>query len=89
MFRESIFDLSSLFIDEFDNGKYHANVTTLAINAWIDRINSYPYVDEAVSDRVAELERKYTDTVHPMDIGYYQWADAYYAKIRSFLAGNL
>lgn len=76
-------------IDTFDNGIYHPNVTTIGHGLWIDRYNSYPYLNKVGSERVGANERVFTDQVHPDIIGYYQWADAFYSKIRKFLTGSI
>jgi hypothetical protein len=90
LFRSSIIKLNQAYIDTFDNGKYHANVTCFMHGALIDRKNSFPFTDVQRSSRLTtETVREYTNSVHPLAVGYKQWADGYYSKIRAFLNGKL
>ncbi len=90
VFRNSIQRLNLKYINTFDDGAYHANVTTIGHGIWMDRYNSYQHEDVAISIQSTETFRVYTDPIHPIaDMGYRQWGDAYYSKLRSFLAGNL
>jgi len=88
-FRESIGLLNQAYVTNFDNGTYNANVTTHNRHTTIDREWSYVYVDEPISARNANTWRKYTDAVHPQTVGYLQFADSDYSKIRAFLNGML
>lgn len=77
------------YLDTFDNGKYHANVTCIGQGCWIDRVNDYQH-EEADSTPYSEDKFiRYTDGVHPRAQGYKQWGRAVYCKIRSWIAGNL
>ena len=88
IFRKSIQMLNKAYIDTFDNGKYNANVTTVMHGAYIDRVNSYQYTDVARSTRMTSSTiREYTNNVHPSAVGYQQWGDGIYAKIRAFMSG--
>ena len=89
IFRTSMQMLNKAYIDTFDDGKYHANVTTVAHGLWTHRKLSYPHTLSAASSRMTETEMTYSDGIHPTSAGYSQWGDAYYAKIRAFLAGRL
>lgn len=78
-----------VYLDIFDNGKYHANATCIGQGCWIDRVNEYQH---EVADSTPYSEDKfirYTDGVHPRVQGYKQWGRAVYCKIRSWIAGNL
>lgn len=90
IFRKSIQMLNKAYITTFDNGVYHANVTTVMHGAYIDRVNSYQYTDVVRSTRTTSSTiREYINNVHPSTIGYQQWADGVYAKLRSFMSGLL
>jgi lysophospholipase L1-like esterase len=89
IFRRSIQLLNQAYIDTYDDGLYNSNITCLASGLWINRYNSYPFVDEPISDRISATQRVFTNAVHPLEVGYYQFADAYYSKIRTFLSGTL
>lgn len=89
IFRKSILTLNQKYIEEFDNGKYHANVTCVPHGAYIDRINSYPYFDEPINDYVSETVRRYTDGIHTTEVGYKQLGRGYYNKVRALLDGYL
>ncbi len=89
IFKRSISKLNQKYIEVFDNGKYHPRVTTVMHGAYIDRINSYQFVDEPVNDYVTQTVRRYTDGIHPQQSGYRQLARGMYGKIRAILAGNL
>lgn len=89
-FKRSIGLLNQKYIEVFDNGKYHANLTTVMHGAYIDRYNGYPYVDEPINDLLPTFTvRRFTNAVHPQAYGYKLWGRGYYGKIRSFIAGNL
>lgn len=87
--RYNLQNLNRKYLSNFDDGLYHSNVTCLGINLWIHDKNSYQYTEQAISNRVSETERIYTDVLHPQPSGYYQFADAYHGKIRAFLNGLL
>ena len=57
--------------------------------AYIERYNSYPYEDIDTSDYISVKKRRYTNEVHPLEIGYKQWGRGIYGKIRAFLDGKL
>ena len=88
-FQNKIQILDQLYVDNFDNGAYNANVTTVAHGLWIDRWNSYQYSDIARTDKESTLNRVFTNLAHPTIVGYKQWGDALYAKIRAILNGLL
>ena len=88
-FQNKIQILNQLYVDNFDNGAYNANVTTVAHGLWIDRWNSYQYSDIARTDKEPYLNRVFTNLAHPAVVGYKQWGDALYAKIRAILNGLL
>lgn len=77
------------YLDTFDNGKYHANVTCIGQGCWIDRVNDYPHEDADSTPYSSDKFIRYTDGVHPKAQGYKQWGRAVYCKIRSWIAGNL
>lgn len=88
-FKYSMALLSKNYLTNFDNGAYKAGLTCFSLGSWLDVVNSYPYTIEAVSARVSDTIRVYSDFIHPLTIGFQQFGDAYYAKIRSWIAGNL
>ena len=88
-FQNKIQILGLHYINNFDDGIYNPNVTTVAHGLWIDRWNSYQHVDIARTDKDASLNRVFTNLAHPDVVGYKQWGDALYAKIRAFLNGYL
>ena len=81
--------LNKAYIDTFDNGTYHPNVTTVAHGLWTDREYSYLYENQTISNRIPETVKVHLDAIHPTVQGYKLWADAYYGKLRAFLAGYL
>lgn len=81
--------LNKAYIDTFDNGSYHPNVTTVAHGLWTDREYSYLYENQTISNRIPETVKVHLDAIHPTVQGYKLWADAYYGKLRAFLAGYL
>ena len=81
--------LNKAYIDTFDNGTYHPNVTTVAHGLWTDREYSYSYENQTISNRIPETVKVHLDAIHPTVQGYKLWADAYYGKLRAFLAGYL
>lgn len=90
IFRMAIQKLNQAYVDTFDNGKYHANVTCVMHGAYIDRYNSYPFEDAPISDYITNVNvRRWTNEVHPMSVGYQQWGRGYYGKLRAFLADKL
>lgn len=88
-FRTSMAKLCLKYLEEFDDAAYNANVTTLSMNLWIDRGNSYPFTTEAISSIVTATGITITDAIHPLAIGYAQKAQSYYAKIRAWVSGTL
>lgn len=82
--------LITAYIDTFDNGKYKANVTTVAHGLFINRREGYPYINTPVSNRFSNINaRCYSDFIHSNENGYYCYSDAFYAKIMNWLQGNL
>ena len=80
--------LNNRYIKAFDNGVYHANLTTVAHGAWVNRVHGYPTESTPISSRMPLInEVKFTDTIHPTDEGYLQLSDAVYSKIRAILNG--
>lgn len=77
------------YLDTFDNGKYHANVTCIGQGCWIDRVNDYQHEEADSTPYSSDKFIRYTDGVHPKTQGYKQWGRAVYCKIRSWIAGNL
>lgn len=77
------------YLDTFDNGKYHANVTCIGQGCWIDRVNDYQHEEADSTPYSTDKFIRYTDGVHPRAQGYKQWGRAVYCKIRSWIAGNL
>lgn len=88
-FRKRILDYNERLISEFDNGKYNANVTTAVFGAAIYGWECYQHTDVPATPYCTTTMRRFTDTIHPLDIGYKSWAYAIYCKLRAFLAGNL
>ncbi|KAK9680669.1 GDSL-like Lipase/Acylhydrolase [Popillia japonica] len=86
VFRYSVQLLNQAYIDTFDNGTYNANVTCCGLGLYSYNPDSYPYTEEVISERLSATQRIYTDTVHPTEAGYYQWADAMYYKTRAIFA---
>ena len=88
-FRSAIQLLNRAYVELFDNGVYHPNVTCLDHGIWTDRLNSYPSVNSNISSRIAVSEKIITDFIHPTENGYYQWSDAFYGKLRCWMNGML
>lgn len=90
VFRKKINLLNRWYVDTFDNGRYHANVTCVMHGAFIDRKNAYSYTDIVPSEYIPSATvRQYTDFLHPMAVGYKQFGRGYYSKIRCLLNGLL
>ena len=88
-FQQRINLLNRTYIEAFDNGKYHPNVTLVMHGAFIDRYNTYPHVDIA-NDYVPEVTyRTWTNFLHPTNVGYKQFGRGYYSKLRATLNGLL
>lgn len=89
LFQRRINLLNRAYVDTFDNGKYHPNVTLVMHGAFIDRYNTYPYADIA-NDYVPGVTcRTWTNFLHPTNIGYKQFGRGYYSKLRSVVNGIL
>ena len=89
-FRDSISRLNQAYIAAFDNGNYHANITTVMHGAYINRKESYQHNDIQTSAlQTTTTIREYINNVHPSTSGYEEWGNAYYGKIRAFLNGLL
>ncbi len=84
-FRKSSNTLNQLYLETFDNGAYHENVTCFSHGMMTNRKYAYPYSDKAISDRYSETSRTLTNSIHPSARGYQAWADGYYNMIRGFL----
>lgn len=89
VFRLAILKLNQAYIDTFDNGKYHPNVTCVMHGAYIDRYDGYQHEDVAVNDYTSRTVRRWTNEVHPLSVGYQQWGRGYYGKLRAFLNNKL
>lgn len=89
LFQRRINLLNKAYVDTFDKGKYHPNVTLVMHGAFIDRYNTYPYADIA-NDYVPDVTcRTWTNFLHPTNIGYKQFGRGYYSKLRSVVNGLL
>ena len=89
VFKMAIQKLNRAYIDTFDNGKYHPNVTCVMHGAYIDRYDGYQHEDVPVNDYTTRTVRRWTNQVHPLSVGYQQWGRGYYGKLRAFLSGKL
>lgn len=89
VFRLAILKLNQAYIDTFDNGKYHPNVTCVMHGAYIDRYDGYQHEEVAVNDYTTRKVRRWTNEVHPLQVGYQQWGRGYYGKLRAFLNSKL
>lgn len=89
VFKMAIQKLNRAYIDTFDNGKYHPNVTCVMHGAYIDRYDGYQHEDVPVNDYTTRTVRRWTNQVHPLSVGYQQWGRGYYGKLRAFLCGKL
>ena len=89
VFKMAIQKLNRAYIDTFDNGKYHPNVTCVMHGAYIDRYDGYQHEDVSVNDYTTRTVRRWTNQVHPLSVGYQQWGRGYYGKLRAFLCGKL
>ena len=85
IFRKSINTLNLALIKNFDEGKYHPNVTCFAHGLRTNRRLAYPYSNKPVTDRFEETSRTLTNSIHPSVRGYQAWADGYYCQIRAWL----
>lgn len=85
IFRKSINTLNLALIKNFDEGKYHPNVTCFAHGLRTNRRLAFPYSNKPVTDRVEETSRTLTNSIHPSVRGYQAWADGYYCQIRAWL----
>ena len=82
--------LLTAYIKTFDNGVYHQNVTTVANGLFINRRLGYQSTNKNVSKRFNNNSVDViTDYIHSNPNGYYCYSDCFYAKIRSWMAGNL
>lgn len=90
LFRYKMKKLIQAYIDTFDNGAYKSNVTTVAHGLFINRREGYPYTNIPISNRFSNINtRCYSDFIHSNENGYYCYSDGFYAKIMSWLQGNL
>ena len=82
--------LLAAYIKTFDNGAYHQNVTTVANGLFINRRLGYQNTNKNVSKRfINDSVNVITDYIHSNPNGYYCYSDCFYAKIRSWMSGNL
>lgn len=81
--------LIKAYINTFDNGLYNSNVTTVAHGLYINRRLGYSYIEAPISKRFNETVKVYSENIHSNPSGYYCYSDGFYAKIRSWLSGNL
>ena len=82
--------LLAAYIKTFDNGVYHQNVTTVANGLFINRRLGYQTTNKNVSKRfINDSVNVVTDYIHSNSNGYYCYSDCFYAKIRSWMSGNL
>ena len=82
--------LLAAYIKTFDNGIYHQNVTTVANGLFINRRLGYQSTNKNVSKRfINDNVNVITDYIHSNPNGYYCYSDCFYAKIRSWMSGNL
>ena len=82
----SMSEYAKYMVNEFDDGKYNANVTCVCHGAYIDRYNGYP--SDIITDEITGRKiRICNNNVHPKLQGYYQFGVGYYNKIRAFLNG--
>ena len=88
-FRNRMFNFNERLLNEFDNGKYNANVTTTAFGAAIYGWECYSHTDIQVSPYCETTMRKFNDMIHPLAIGYKSWGFAIYHKLRAFINGVL
>lgn len=56
VFKMAILKLNKAYIDTFDNGKYHANVTCVMHGCYIDRENGYQFEDVNRNDYIGDSE---------------------------------
>lgn len=85
IFRKSMNTLNLAYLENFDAGKWHPNVTCFSHGIMTNRKYAFPYTEGAISARYNETCRTLTNNVHPTTRGYQAWADGYYNKIRGFL----
>lgn len=85
IFKMSIGTLNLAYINTFDNGAYHQNVTCFHHGIRTNRKYAYPYSESAINDRYSETCHTLSNSIHPSEIGYKAWADGYYNQIRAFL----
>lgn len=78
-----------VYLDIFDNVKYHANVTCIGQSISLDRVNDYQNEEEDSTPYSSDKFIRYTDGVHPKTQGYKQWCRSVYCNIRSWIAWNL
>ena len=88
IFRKSANTLNLAYLEAFDDGKYHPNVTCFSHGVMTNRKYAFPHSDKAISDRYSETSRTLTNNVHPTAQGYQAWADGYYNKIRGWLTDD-
>lgn len=85
-FRKKFNMLNVAYLNTFDNGAWHPNVTCFALGSSINRKYGYGYTETAISSRFSQLTIQEDDGgIHPSIAGYLSWADAYYTKIRTWL----
>ena len=68
-------------LGSFDSSRYSANVLIGTVGLVTDRYYGYGRTTQAVAGRISETEEVHINAVHPIDIGQYQMADAYFSQI--------
>lgn len=85
IFRNSIQRLNKMYIDTFDNGKYHNNVSCVHYGAYIDT-KLYNNWDVEISDYTpADKVLRSGDNIHPINPGYKQFGRGLYCNVRGIL----
>ena len=85
IFRKSANTLNIAYLKNFDAGKYNNNVTCFSWGSMTCKY-SFPYTEEAISERFSEKCLVLSNNVHPTERGYRAWSDGFYNKIRGFLS---
>lgn len=71
--KTKVLKLNKLYIETFSG---YTNLHFVPLYATMDRENNYGLVDTPVNPRQTLTEKMPTDSVHPQDAGYFQFADA-------------
>ncbi len=76
--------LRKVLIQNFDEGKYHPNVSISSAGLWCDRLYGYPYIMVKESERTsAKIKEQFVECVHPFDDGYKQISDGIFSTIKA------